>query len=108
MDELSDDPCPEACVEVSFGPVRPPDDPDIVMLAEPLRITPADLARLRIEAELAMGEIRAEVMEAEIAWKRALGDWYGQGRAAVELREPDVALLVRVLEGLRKKDLVPV
>ncbi|MFC8699620.1 MULTISPECIES: hypothetical protein [Streptomyces] len=55
-----------------------------------------------------MSEIRAEVMQAEITWQKALGHWYEEGRAAVESREPDVALLARVLEGLRKKDLAPV
>ncbi|MGW6235402.1 hypothetical protein ACWGBX_13255 [Streptomyces sp. NPDC055037] len=63
--------------------------------------------RLRMEAELVLGEIRVEVMRAEIAWEKALGGWYEEGRAAVESRQPDAALLVRVLECLRKKDLVP-
>ncbi|QWQ42627.1 hypothetical protein KME66_17660 [Streptomyces sp. YPW6] len=106
--ELADAPHPDACVEIDFGPLRPPGDPDLIVLPEPLRITPADLARLRVEAELAMSEIRAEVMQAEITWQKALGHWYEEGRAAVESREPDVALLARVLEGLRNKDLAPV
>jgi hypothetical protein len=37
-----------------------------------MRISPADLIRLRIEAELALDEVRAEVMKAEIAWERRL------------------------------------
>ncbi|MFE4540290.1 hypothetical protein ACFRKB_35365 [Streptomyces scopuliridis] len=105
--ELTRNTHPEACVEVSFGPLRPSDEPDMVMVPAPLRITPADLVRLRVEAELVLGEIRVEVMRAEIAWEKALGGWYEEGRAAVESRQPDTALLVRVLEGLHKKDLVP-
>ncbi|MET8473972.1 hypothetical protein ABZY90_18480 [Streptomyces sp. NPDC006422] len=107
-EELANDPRPDACVEIDFGPLRPADDPDLLLLPEPLRITPADLACLRMEAELAMSEIRSEVMQAEIAWRKALGHWYEEGRIAVESQEPDVALLARVLEGLRKKDLTPV
>lgn len=107
-DDLAGDPRPEACIEVSFGPVRPRGEPDVVVLPEPLRMTPADLVRLRFEAELAMGAIRAEVMKAELAWERALGAWYAEGRTAVKAQEPDVALLVRVLKGLRKQDVVPV
>ncbi|MGW0775730.1 hypothetical protein ACWD01_19245 [Streptomyces sp. NPDC002835] len=72
-----------------------------------MRISPADLIRLRIEAELALDEVRAEVMKAEIAWERALGEWYEEGRAAIESREPDVTLVARILECLRKEDLVP-
>lgn len=104
-EELIDDPHPERCIEVSFAPFRP--DADAVAFPTPLHISPADLVRLRIEAELTLGEIRAEAMKAEIAWEKALGKWYEERRAAVESREPDVALLARVLEGLRKKDLVP-
>ncbi|MFE7460595.1 hypothetical protein ACPEIF_11665 [Streptomyces sp. NPDC012600] len=54
-----------------------------------------------------MGEIRAEVVRAELAQQAALGRWYEEGRAAVESREPDVALLARVLDGLRKQTPAP-
>ncbi|MFJ8842425.1 hypothetical protein ACIRFF_05920 [Streptomyces cyaneofuscatus] len=107
VDELADDPQPEACIEVGFGPMRPSGNPDVIVLPEHLRITPTDLARLRMETELAMGEIRAEVMQAEFAWQTSLDRWYEEGRAAVESRDPDVALLARVLEGLRRKDPTP-
>ncbi|MCX4489454.1 hypothetical protein OG890_36800 [Streptomyces anulatus] len=103
LEELSDDPRPEACVEVAFGPMRPSMTPELFVIPEPLRITPADLARLRVETELAMGEIRAEVVQAELAWQMALGRWYAEGKAAVESREPDVAVLARILDGLRKQ-----
>ncbi|MFJ9886029.1 hypothetical protein ACIQRW_09215 [Streptomyces sp. NPDC091287] len=108
MEELADDPRPEECVEVAFGPMRPSKNPDLFVIPEPLRITPADLARLRVETELAMGEIRAEVLHAELAWRMALGRWYVKGKAAVDSREPDVALLARILDGLRKQDVASV
>ncbi|MFC0844386.1 hypothetical protein ACFH04_11825 [Streptomyces noboritoensis] len=104
-EELIGDPRPEACVEVSFGPLRP--ERDMVLFPQPVRMTPADLVRLRMEAELVLGEIRAEVLRAEIAWERALGEWYEEGRAAIEARKPDEALLVRVLEGLRRDQFIP-
>ena len=107
-DELTAAPCPEACIEVTFDPVRPARDADMVLAPAPLRITPTDLVRLRVEAELVLGEVRAEVMGAEIEWRRRLGLWYEEGRQAVDAQEPDAALLVRVLEALRKKDLAPV
>lgn len=104
-EELVDGPDPERCVEIGFAPSRP--DGDTFAFPAPLRISPVDLVRLQIEAELTLGAIRAEVMKAEIAWEKALGEWYEEGRVAVESGEPDAALLARVLEGLRKKDLGP-
>lgn len=106
-EELAADVRREACVEVSFGHVRPAGDPDLLTIPSPLRITPADLVRLRLEAELVLGEMRTEVMRAEIAWREQLGRWYEEGRQAVETREPDIGLLARVLEGLRNKRLAP-
>jgi hypothetical protein len=102
-EELNGKSQPGACVEVSFGPLRPPDDPDLILTPAPFRITPTELVHLWIEAACALGEIRAEVMRAEIAWKGALGQWYEEGRRAVEAQEPDTALLARVLEGLRNR-----
>ncbi|MEU2773074.1 hypothetical protein ABZ646_09095 [Streptomyces sp. NPDC007162] len=107
-DELVNDPSPDACVEVTLGPLQLADACDSSMFAEPLRITPADLLRLHMESDLALGEIRAEVVRADNAWQRHLGRWYAEGRAAVEAREPEVALLTRVLEGLRRQVLAPV
>jgi hypothetical protein len=107
-DELAGDPSPDACVELAFGPVRPPGEPGVVMFPEPLRLTPADLLRLHMESHLTLGEIRVEVVQAEISWRQHLGRWHEEGRVAVASREPDTALLVRVLEGLRKQVLVPV
>ncbi|MEV6551710.1 hypothetical protein AB0M57_23770 [Streptomyces sp. NPDC051597] len=105
QDELAGDPCPEACIELTFGPLRP--EPDLVVFPEPVRMTPSDLVRLRMETELVLGEMRAEVMRAEIAWERALGEWYEEGRAAIEARRPDTTLLARVLECLRRDQLIP-
>ncbi|WP_150135581.1 hypothetical protein [Streptomyces hyaluromycini] len=107
-DELVDDPSPDACVEVTLSPLRPAGDPDSAVFAEPLRITPADLLRLHMESDLALGEIRAEAHRADIAWQRRLGRWYEEGRAAVEAGEPEVTLLRRVLDGLRRQVLTPV
>lgn len=101
-EELDGKSIPEACVEVFFGPVRPADDPDAIYFPAPFRITPTELVRLWVEAECALGEVRAEVMRAEIAWKKALGQWYMEGRHAVESQEPGSALLAGVLEALRK------
>ncbi|MFK4099635.1 hypothetical protein ACI2L1_06070 [Streptomyces sp. NPDC019531] len=103
-----DDPSPEACVELTLVPFRSTSDPDAEISAEPLRITPADLLRLHLESDLALGEIRAEVRQAEIEYRRRLGRWYEEGRAAAESREPEVSLLVRVLEGLRRQVLTSV
>ncbi|WP_328550185.1 hypothetical protein [Streptomyces sp. NBC_00366] len=107
-DELVDDPSPEACVELVFGPLHEPGGSDAVICAKPLRMTPADLLRLHMESELVLREIRAEATRAEIAWQQRVGRWYEEGRIAVESRDPDTALLQRVLEGLRRQVLVPV
>lgn len=105
VEELLGDPLPGACIEMSFGPVHTAGSPDRALVLQPLRITPADLVRLRVEAELALGDIRAEVMKSEIAWRRALGAWHEEGRATAEGHGPSAALLVRVLEGLRKRQI---
>ena len=107
-EELMDDPSPEACVELTLLPLRSTSGPDAEIFAEPLRITPADLLRLHLESDLALGEIRAEVRQAEIEYRRRLGRWYEEGRDAAESREPEVSLLVRVLEGLRRQVLASV
>ncbi|WP_327255435.1 hypothetical protein [Streptomyces sp. NBC_01244] len=65
-----------------------------------LRIAPADLVRLRIEADLVLGLIRAEAMRAEIAWAKGLG-------RPSPTREPNVSLLARRFEALRRDALVP-
>ncbi|MGW6865345.1 hypothetical protein ACWGHM_29265 [Streptomyces sp. NPDC054904] len=96
--ELAGDPHPHACVEVVFTSIRREEDAAASPTA--LRITPADVIRLRMETELTLDEMRTEVMRAEIAWEKTLGSWYEEGRRAVEARAPDVALLARVLEGL--------
>lgn len=100
-EELVGDPFPDACVELAFGPARPSDEAGAVVVPEPVRITPTDLVWLSVELGLALGEIRAEVQRAEIAWRQQLSRWYGDGRLAVEAREPDIILLQRVLNGLR-------
>lgn len=107
-DELADDPSPDACVEVTLGPLIPTDECNSAMFAEPLRITPADLLRLHMESDLALGEIRAEAVRADVAWQRHLGRWYEEGRVAVADSEPEVTLLRRVLDGLRRQVLAPV
>ncbi|MFJ6783635.1 hypothetical protein [Streptomyces yangpuensis] len=98
--ELAGDPA--RCVEFSLARVRVEDG------RLTLRVTPAEVVYLRFEAEELLVEIRGEVERAERAWRRALGEWHEEGRAAVEAREPDVALLARVLAGLRREALVPV
>lgn len=100
-EELVGDPFPDACVQLAFGPTRPSDEAGVVAVPESVRITPADLVRLRVESGLALGEIRAEMQRAEIAWRQQLSRWYGDGRLAVEARAPDISLLQRVLDGLR-------
>ncbi|MFE7269958.1 hypothetical protein [Streptomyces sp. NPDC057623] len=100
-EELVSAPVSDACVELTFGPARPSDEAGAVAVPEPVRITPADLVRLRVESGLALGEIRAEMQRAEIAWREHLSRWYGDGRLAVEARAPDISLLQRVLDGLR-------
>lgn len=107
-DELVDDPSAEACVElIILGPLRPTSDPGTEMFAEPLRITPVDLVRLHMESAHALGEIRAEATGAEIEYKRRLNRWHEDGRVAVESMEPEVVLLARVLEALRREALAP-
>ncbi|MDF3291917.1 hypothetical protein [Streptomyces silvisoli] len=93
---------PAACVEISFDLVH---RDDAVFFPKPWRITPADLIRLVVEIDLTLGEIRAEVMRAEVTLKRALGDWYAEGGAAIASMPPNDALLARVLHGLSKDDL---
>lgn len=98
--ELTGD--PTRCVEFSLDQVRVEDDHLI------LRVSPAEVVHLRFETEKVLDEIRGEVERAERAWRQALGEWHEEGRAAVEARVPDVALLARVLAGLRRDVLVPV
>ncbi|GAB2329199.1 hypothetical protein [Streptomyces aidingensis] len=93
-EELDGDPA--QCVELAV-PRRGGD----TITVTSLRLTPSDLVRLRTEADLALGEIRAEVLRAEATWRQLLGRWFEEGRAAVDSLTPDVALLTRVLEGLR-------
>ncbi|MGW7300682.1 hypothetical protein [Streptomyces sp. NPDC054829] len=100
-EELVGDPFPDACVQLAFGPTRPSDEAGAVAVPESVRITPADLVRLRVESGMALGEIRAEIQRAEIAWRQQLSRWYDGGRLAVEARAPDISLLQRVLDGLR-------
>lgn len=107
-EELVNDPSSEACVELTLDPLGSMSDLDAAIFAEPLRMTPADLVRLHLESSLTLDAIRAEAIRAEIAWQRGLRRWYEDGRVAVESREPEVALLVRVLEGLRRQVLAPV
>ncbi|MFJ5643032.1 hypothetical protein [Streptomyces sp. NPDC093223] len=107
-DELADDPSPGACVEVTLGPFIPTDECDSAMFTGLLRILPADLLRLHMESDLLLGEIRAEAVRADIAWQRHLGRWYEEGRVAVADSEPEVTLLMRVLDGLRRQVLAPV
>ncbi|MFG2611451.1 hypothetical protein [Streptomyces anulatus] len=38
LEELADDPQPEECAEVAFGPMRPSKNPDLFVIPEPLRI----------------------------------------------------------------------
>ncbi|MCC5478400.1 hypothetical protein ACFV2N_35290 [Streptomyces sp. NPDC059680] len=63
--------------------------------------TPADLVRLRTETDLALADIRTEVMRAEAAWRGRLAECHAKGRAAAEATELDTTLLSLVLEGLR-------
>ncbi|WP_328756814.1 ATP-grasp ribosomal peptide maturase [Streptomyces sp. NBC_00271] len=102
-EELVNDPSREACVELTLDPLGSMSDLDAAIFAEPLRMTPADLVRLQLESSLTLDAIRAEAIRVEIAWQRDLRRWYEEGRVAVESGEPEVALLVRVLEGLRRQ-----
>ncbi|WP_037887302.1 hypothetical protein [Streptomyces viridochromogenes] len=100
-EELAGDPCPDACVELAFNPTCLSDEAGAALVPERVRITPADLVRLRVESGFVLGEIRAEVRRAESAWRQHLGRWYRDGRLAAEARAPDISLLQRVLDGLR-------
>lgn len=95
-DELAGVADPERCVELAVS--RGTEDRITVRT---LRLTPADLVRLRTETDVALADIRNEVMRAEAAWRQRLEEWHADGRAAVEANEPDMALLSRVLEVLR-------
>jgi hypothetical protein len=95
-DELAGVADPERCVELAV-----PRRTEGRFAVRTLRLTPADLARLRTETDLALADIRTEVVRAEAAWHQRLGKWHADGRAAVEAGEPDTALLSRVLERLR-------
>ncbi|MDF3143529.1 MULTISPECIES: hypothetical protein [unclassified Streptomyces] len=93
---------------IILAPLRSTSDPDTATFAEPLRITPAELLRLHMESAHALGEIRAEATWAEIEYQRRLNRWHEDGRVAVDSMEPEVALLARVLEALRRQALAPV
>ncbi|MGP4091618.1 hypothetical protein [Streptomyces sp. KR55] len=95
-DELAGVADPERCVELAV-----PRHTEGTITVRTLRLTPADLVRLRTETDLALADIRTEVMRAEAAWRELLGEWHAEGRAAVEANELDTALLSRVLERLR-------
>jgi hypothetical protein len=95
-DELAGVADPERCVELAV-----PRRTEGTFAVRTLRLTPADLVRLRTETDLALADIRTEVRRAEAAWHQRLGKWHADGRAAVEAGEPDTALLSRVLERLR-------
>ncbi|MGW7824121.1 hypothetical protein ACWGLF_39850 [Streptomyces puniciscabiei] len=93
-DELAGVLDPERCVELAV-----PCCTEGTITVRTLRLTPADLVRLRTETDLALSDIRTEVMRAQTAaWREPLMDWQ---RAAVEAKELDMTLLPRVLEGLR-------
>ncbi|MFI1075715.1 MULTISPECIES: hypothetical protein [Streptomyces] len=95
-DELAGVADPERCVELAV-----PRRTQGRITVRTLRLTPADLVRLRTETDLALADIRTEVMRAEAAWHERLAQWHADGRAAVEATRPDTALLSLVLEGLR-------
>ncbi|MFF4686780.1 hypothetical protein FB563_2435 [Streptomyces puniciscabiei] len=95
-DELAGVADPERCVEPAV-----PRRTEGTITVRALRLTPADLVRLRIETDLALADMRTEVMRAGAAWRQRLAQWHADGRAAVEANELDTALLSRVLQGLR-------
>lgn len=100
--ELTGDAHPEQCVELAVPRLT-----TNTITIRTLRLAPADLVRLRTEADLVLSDIRTEVMRAEAAWRQLLGEWHADGRrATLESRETDVRLLARVLEALRRDDLV--
>ncbi|WP_234387929.1 MULTISPECIES: hypothetical protein [Streptomyces] len=105
--ELVNDPSPEACVELTLDPLGSMSDSHAAMLAESLRMTPVDLVRLHLESDLMLSAIRTEAVRAEITWQRSLRRWYEEGRVAAESREPEVTLLIRVIEGLRRQVRAP-
>ncbi|MGV9267425.1 hypothetical protein ACWDRR_22490 [Kitasatospora sp. NPDC003701] len=84
-------------MEVDLGPAR----------TEPLRITPAELVRLAMEADTVLAEIRAHTRQAEAHWRTALGHWFEEAKAAVQAQTPETALLQRVLEALRRPESHP-
>ncbi|MCX5250629.1 hypothetical protein OG895_36435 [Streptomyces sp. NBC_00201] len=104
-EELADDPRPGLCVELSPSPYRP--ENGRIDVPRTLRISPTDVVRLRQETDLVLGEMRVQVLRAQLAWKQSLGRWYEEGRAAVESSPPERELLTRVLEGLRRNNLAP-
>lgn len=95
-DELAGVLDPERCVELAV-----PRRTEGRITVRTLRLTPADLVRLRTEADLVLADIRTEVMRAEAAWRERLAEWHAAGQAAVEATELDTALISLVLEGLR-------
>ncbi|MEU6089069.1 hypothetical protein ABZ865_20070 [Streptomyces sp. NPDC047085] len=95
-DELACVADPERCVELAV-----PRRAEGRITVRTLRLTPADLVRLRTETDLALADMRTEVMRAEAAWRERLAQWHADGRAAAEATELDTALLSLVLEGLR-------
>jgi hypothetical protein len=101
-EELDGDRHPERCVELAV-----PRRTEGAITVRTLRLTPADLVRLRVEADAALAEIRTAAMQAEAAWTQTLDRWHEDGRAAVASRTPDVGLLQRVLEALRRPELAP-
>ncbi|GAA3850919.1 hypothetical protein GCM10022403_098040 [Streptomyces coacervatus] len=95
-DELAGVADPERCVEPAV-----PRRAEGAITVRALRMTPADLVRLRIETDLALADMRTEAMHAEATWPQRLAQWHADGRTAVEANELDTALLSRVLHGLR-------
>jgi hypothetical protein len=71
-DELAGVVDPERCVELAL-PRRTED----TITVRALRLTPADLVRLRIATDLAPAEMRTEA-----AWRQRLAQWHADGRAA--------------------------
>ncbi|MFJ9589454.1 hypothetical protein [Streptomyces acidicola] len=103
-EELDGDPA--HCVELELPPQRT-EGGVLLRTPGPIRITPTDVVRLGIEVEQALVAIHVEATRADRAWREALGSWHGEGRAAIEASSPDVSLLVRVLEALRRDAFAP-
>ncbi|MGW2565355.1 hypothetical protein [Streptomyces sp. NPDC001537] len=95
-DELAGVADPERCVEPAV-----PRRAEGAITVRALRMTPADLVRLRIETDLALAEMRTEAMRAEATWRQRLAQWHADGRAAFEANGLDTAPLSRVLQSLR-------